>query len=961
MKKTILIISAVLIIMLSLSCSNGTNPLVPSNSTGNPQSEFAPDVSNGTIPSDSAKVDNRGVFGAWRVVLDPATLTAEMVPARNAQGIGLIVDSDLSQFLTVTPCSDCMSIARFYQDGYENYALELKMKHPFPNGAARPDLHGFDVRAIFIMYYSDPTVYTGINVMRPGAVSEPATLNEFNTGLLNADGYTSHYDELTTDSRYFIGGTDIPGNLNPYLRFFEDDSDAAFDPLDPQGHNVMPTGSNVYTRTAILQKDTLNRLFEMYIVADVAYGQSAVFANRQNPQYYLPAFNRTEPWRVEYWIANNNLKYNDAASTAEVMVQVFDWQHNATVDPNYPDPANLDGMPVSSKVTQLELYIPKFQNNPIIVTAPESGSGTPSDPLLYKMTVTNQNTWSSNTYGLLAVRDELYGHTGRLPIPPTPAGFPYATLDILDYAFYTWIAVNIKYPGMVVPLEYIVNTDLYFPWDDMLADKAGAVSSTTIHPYYFPDPSHEKYLYQWDYDYNGVDFAADSSGAPSPNIEFANGGKKNVGLKISTASAPPREYTYNLPVWAEGIAYQADVLPTGASMDSASWTRNHAMAATSDHFYFVYTRTLGGQRDIMLTIVDVYGNSTTGPITNTANASFAPSICVIEEGTRAGIYIAYSEYDGVASFMYATYGNLDGTGFDPSHVKRVSPAPNGTEFMPVLLDFNDQLHVYYNYLNGGQGRILGAHSDDYGLTWVFDGWVTDNGAVTPSQAFFSAVVCWGDVRIVWEDGINFTDYGSDLYMGTSTDGLTFTTIDNISSFRGKINETYPSVSARNGDLAIAFQVYFPGDTKRTTYVKTIDSSKTRMTTTPIDLELTGNVTHTAPSIVTTEYGSYKLAFGHYDFVTSDLTQYVLDLNIGDTPGSIYWSTVLEQVVGNVPAEASQTWNGMAEYKCAMNASQTFAVWRNTVDSYLEVATFPVEQFGEAEYMSFVAEEKYYIF
>jgi len=61
-----------------------------------------------------------------------------------------------------------------------------------------------------------------------------------------------------------------------------------------------------------------------------------------------------------------------------LFVQVFDWQHSATVDPAYPNPANPGGLRESSKVASLEVYLPYLISNPVVATIPESGNGTPS-------------------------------------------------------------------------------------------------------------------------------------------------------------------------------------------------------------------------------------------------------------------------------------------------------------------------------------------------------------------------------------------------------------------------------------------------------------------------------------------------------------------------------------------------------------------------------------------------------
>jgi len=179
---------------------------------------------------------------------------------------------------------------------------------------------------------------TGINVMLPDG-SEVVADVPINT-LVNADGFTSHFDSIVTDERYFIGGSDVLGNINPFLRYFQDNTVSEFDPHAPSGQNVMPVGSAFETRTAQLSSWGCEGL-KLYLVADVAYGHSATYLNRPDPQYYLPEFHRTEPWRIEYWNENNNLDGANPASTADIMVQVFDWQHGATVDPDYPNPDNL--------------------------------------------------------------------------------------------------------------------------------------------------------------------------------------------------------------------------------------------------------------------------------------------------------------------------------------------------------------------------------------------------------------------------------------------------------------------------------------------------------------------------------------------------------------------------------------------------------------------------------------------
>jgi hypothetical protein len=427
-------------------------------------------------------------------------MTADLTPARNsitreAMAIGDIYDSDLSQFLMVSPCENCLEIGGIFVDKYNSLNVKFRMRHPFTNITARPDLHGFDVRLILITEGGQNS-YDDLNTMLPDGTEEPVDGSFY--FLQNADGYTSHHDQLPADTRYFMQGATVAGNVNPFLRFFDDFTTPAFDPASPAGYNVMPVGNTIYERTAVFSPYlTSSPGIVFYAVADVSYGVSAKLSNRNSPQYYLPSFNRTEPWRVEYWIENNYLDWQNPTSTADIMIQVFDWQHNATVDPAYPNASNLSGIRESSKVKRLELSNPNMQDGLLTTETVISGTGTPTDPLLYKITVMNQKTHGLVAYALLQVKDELYGlaaPNGRLPIPNSPAGFPYSTLDIRDYSLYKMIYINIP--------DGLPNTSFNHELEITYADRC-MKSNQILEPTFFMDPSHSMFLYEWDFDYDG--------------------------------------------------------------------------------------------------------------------------------------------------------------------------------------------------------------------------------------------------------------------------------------------------------------------------------------------------------------------------------------------------------------------------------------------------------------------------
>jgi len=962
--KQLINVFIVVIVVFIFGCSSSSNLTTPETENRNPISSSSK-ISYHPIINHSVDgvTSYQGVFGAWKIHIDPLNLSAEIIPPRNAQAIGNIFDADLSQFLEVSPCADCISIGKVYLDAYEDLNVEFRMKHPFSNIATRPDLHGFDVRGIFIgesleSYQSFPD----IKVMRPDGTEEEAQIAS--DLLRNADGYTSHFDELASDERYFIGGQDVPGNLNPFLRFYEDYSTPPFDPTNPVGHNVMKVGAAYYSRTAVFNlKFPYDEGFNFYFVADVAYGQSAVLANRTNPQYYLPAFQRTEPWRVEYWIENNFLDPGDSSSSADIMVQVFDWQQNATVDANYPKPSNLSGIPESSNVLRLELSIPGIQSDMVIVDTPESGTGTPSDPLLYRLQVVNSNSTGYNQTGLLAIRDELYGQAaphGRIPIPVSPAGFPYETQDILDYTLYQLITVNIpfgSYPN--ADANSFGENELFVPWDDQFAYKWGSSDKTTIHPTFFMDDGHKKFQYRWDYNYDGISFNVDGSGNPSPEIEFPTGGIRHVGLKVRTNSVPPREYIFTIPIYAEDEVFHQKIPFITLNQDSTSSRHNHAVAATRDNFYSVYAREQGGERDIWLAILDRDGGLNNVQITNDpAWSEYDPVIAVVESGPNRGVYIAYSAWAGSKSCIYSTYGNLDGTGFDPSHTIRCTTAGSPLELHPVLLYFKGDLQLYYtNYLVLA-AYINGCHSPDMGQTWIEDDWVVDNGST--GQWYPTAITYDYPEKIclVWEDNINSATRGTDLYMATSIDGQNFTDIKNISSYSDSTYETQPAAACASSQLAIAYLTYSGGPTKKSVKLKVINLSNNSVTECPVKFRTDFPWDNGQPSIDTITGGKYALAYSAYDHGTNELRSVILELNAADVTGYFYEGIYLDESVGTVDPAGGQTLPSVVCYNPFPYAVENFVVWQNYSSGFNFSSIDPDMYLGQIDATYFITYKEY---
>jgi hypothetical protein len=848
-------------------------------------------------------------------------LTAEIVPARNASKIGDYYDADLSQFLFVSPCENCLSINGIQVAPDKNIHLRIQMRHPFTNITSRPDLHGFDVRAIFIVPSPD-FVTVPLEVTGLGGTTEDARIS---TGfILNPDGYTSHFDEIIDDTRYFLDSEDAPADLNPYLRFFESASMGTFDPQSPTGYNVMPVGPSTYERTVVISGDSTG-IIGIYIVADVAYGQSAVFANRTDPQYYLPAFNRTEPWRMEYWLENNNLVYDTPDTTAELVIQVFDWQHNATVDPAYPNPSNLGGLRESSRVASLEVYIPCMMTDPIIVTESESGNGTPSSPLQYRVLITNELECPDPIItGYVAIRDELNGAvapSGRAPIPVTPSGFPYATNDIRDYSYYNVIKIN-------DPSSFYEEYDGEL-WVDQatLFDPVG----TNIDCEFFMDESRTMFQYDWDFSYDGVTFNNEGSGLPSPYLDLSTPGKRNVALRVQTNSVPPGEHIYEMAAYGPGLADERRIDDTGITT-TTSEQRSHAVALLDDVFYVAY---VNNDENIFLARYRSGELLGTTQITTDSN-NIQPSIAVDDRGIYSQVYIAWVEHTGTFQ-IHTNRVNPDGTGLDPLYEETV-PASEFQTLPCLLFDFwEDELYIIFQETKitaPEYSRIASFRSNDYADTWDDHEFIDDTGTMQYSPS--AAIDVWGVIRVVWEDDRDESTLGTDLYTGYSADALTWNVDGNLLHTEENIDETSPSMASYSSIIAIAYLSQPDGSSNAACriIVSNVYSN--------IDQEINhvaGTRTLTSPSLavaMTTSFQTfYVVSYGLYnsaDDTVQSITQGFTERNGWSALNSVF--SIAEDIGTVNTVSGANPYAGVAcRSVISGNALETYIVRKTFEDGY----------------------------
>ena len=382
-----------LLAVLPACSGGGGNPVTPpfgsNDSVMDSSREPVPTVASDILYDASSKgMMAYKALGIFEVTLDPKTMTAELTPTRKAEGIGLTFDADLTQFLRISLCKDCLKIDGIRLAGTNQIEVGFAIKHPFADITKRPDLHVFDVRGIVISNGNYNFPLTLVSKSPTSLVSARA-----NTSLVaNADGYTHHFVELASDPNYFNPPKSYNANVNPYKRYYEDGSTPVFNPQNPTGYNVMKVGADWQSQKFLFNVAPGPIPIDFVFVVDCSYGQSAVFKNRMTPYYFLPEFNRKEAWKVEIEENSGQFQSNTPASSVEYKVSVCDWQAGiAAADPLYPDNTNLDGLSAVSKVKAVTIEIPSVSGL-VQKTTADSGDGSSSNPFIFNITVTNSGS-----------------------------------------------------------------------------------------------------------------------------------------------------------------------------------------------------------------------------------------------------------------------------------------------------------------------------------------------------------------------------------------------------------------------------------------------------------------------------------------------------------------------------------------------------------------------------------------
>ncbi len=369
----------ILILLFGMSCSGKSgNPIVDDfqESANDSGIENMP-----IIEFDGSSAI--GLFGAYNLAINPDN-SVDLVSMRSSSiGESYIVSG--KAFFAMTPCHDCLKIENVSLDVYGNIVLGLSVKHPFPKGDSskpptatnRLDLDVFDLALVVA-----PSDEVADIFPLTGASACPGI-------IINADGYTKELSNvISTDE------------VMPYKICYESETNNRFEMgFDNQPFDlVVSPGSGVS--------------FDLYLT--MGYGESAKRPTRLLPEYYVPEFNRKAAWKVVVTPPEggdppgigNTWSNTDTSTNFAVSIDIYDWNHGATIAADYPDTENRDQIMADSSVGEVTVEVPGMTSAIVTATTTDTTSNGWDDPLTFIASFANENGLSLGEYfGLVKVTD----------------------------------------------------------------------------------------------------------------------------------------------------------------------------------------------------------------------------------------------------------------------------------------------------------------------------------------------------------------------------------------------------------------------------------------------------------------------------------------------------------------------------------------------------------------------------
>lgn len=524
MKKLLNIAIFTLMFLVVIGCSSrDSNPIAPQ---GTDSGVFSGIDSTSVFPLIVSDTDNSGnplggvgTLGCFFGELNLKTLEASLTPLRessNALNDSLIVD--ITNFLSVTPCTDCINLSGVALDANGNPVLTIGVRHPFspgnksepPSAANRLDLHVFSPRGFII---SDGVVGGGFKDFELLAQKIPAWR------LLNACGYAGEFDGK------WDGLLETSATIHPFILHFDDYSGGNFaigaesgftNIAMPTGNTVMAMGCDYDYKDYVMQFPAdAGEVFSFIYSLNVSYGLSAHGKSELlYPRYRVPQYCQKSATLVGLNEINNHLDDVNETSWADLYIEVLDINHKVEVG------ETIDMMDHDSSISLISIEVPDICETTIDITDIEAAfqggsSRNKQDPLRFLARIENKKLAPLGTYtGLIKVLDS-YPADANLNINGNTIPRVYPWEDPGDFVFTTeeWATYGV--------FEYTINLGNRAPNCELSLASNSILGGATVDAQPGAgtnDPDGEIVLYEFDMDYDGEVFNVDASNADGATV-----------------------------------------------------------------------------------------------------------------------------------------------------------------------------------------------------------------------------------------------------------------------------------------------------------------------------------------------------------------------------------------------------------------------------------------------------------
>jgi hypothetical protein len=462
--------------------------------------------------SDGSPAAGFGVMGIYNLELNSEQMSAELTSLRTGALTDTLEVVDITNFLSMAPCSDCAKIKSVSLDADGNLVVSIGLKHPFDagdplkpiSGRNRGDLHVFNIEGIIAAQDASTVIF-------------PAMGNSIASAkLINASGYSPYLDDVL-DTEVFETDADI----HPYILHFDDYSAGNFLPENAMGFESVtdppPSGNLVMAMGC--DYDYKDYVFDLS-AGDISYTyaigctyavSSASKSQRFSPEYRVPQHLKKAASEINVIPPVELLKESDPAYEVSFQVEVVDRSHGVVVD------NARDEMKADSSVGEVVIEIPGVLATTVSQVGSAAISGTghdPTDPLVFEFTISNEESAVAGIYpGLVKVLDSYPTGLNESPLLSGMDGIkrvdPLANpltgmFDITEFATYATFEMGIElgYIGEF-PVAHLVSTAPPACINrDVTFDASG---STDLED----DAALIPLNFEWDLDYDGVTFDAD--------------------------------------------------------------------------------------------------------------------------------------------------------------------------------------------------------------------------------------------------------------------------------------------------------------------------------------------------------------------------------------------------------------------------------------------------------------------